>query len=152
MRRGSFSGTHFFPRKKKVSLLPNEQSPIKILKIKNVGNVRFPFLIAPHYQFVNVVIGFGRGPQILKFVFGFLLGNWLKLNLVFPAATGRILIESPGCNESFDVSDWPILIFLKFNIPGFKNWAILYSNLSSFSSNTFFLWKTQQLVGCFLYI
>ena len=35
-----------FPQKN-VSLLFNEQSPIKTLKAKNVNNVRFHFLIAP---------------------------------------------------------------------------------------------------------
>ena len=43
----------------------------------------FSFFDCAHHRLVNVVIAFGRSPQIFQLVYGCFNGNWLKIDPVF---------------------------------------------------------------------
>ena len=137
MRKDSLSDTHFFHRKKNVSLLFNEQSPLKNLKTENVGNFRFFY--RAHHWLVNIVIVFGRNTQFFfQFVFRRFNRNWLKINPVF-SGCNWLNVDKISRLQQFFWRFWLVnfIFFLKFNIFGFKSWVILYSNLSSLSLKTF---------------
>ena len=83
-----FQAFIFFPEKKTVSLLFNEQSPIHILKTKNVNNIRFFYRPPPPIGKRRYF--FWPWPTNFPVRFGFLNGNWLKFDPVF---SGRNLLN-----------------------------------------------------------